>query len=107
MASKASMASPRGTASNTPENAIKDGVKTILAMKGIFNYHILQGIGSYRGVPDRVMHYKGKVIYLEIKKPSGTLSPKQIDFMEQCAADGVDYWIIKDVQDLIVKLEEA
>jgi len=94
-------------ASSTPENAIKDGVKKILAMNGIFNYHILQGIGSYRGVPDRVLHYRGKVIYLEIKKPGRALSPKQVEFMEQCAADGVDYWVIKDVQDLIVKLKEV
>ena len=55
----------------TEETDLKSAVKQYLDLKGIFNYHLLQGLGAYKGLPDRVMHYKEKVHYLEIKKPKG------------------------------------
>ena len=79
---------------------IKSQVKDFLAVKGIFHFHLLQGMGSYRGVPDRVLHYKGKVIYLEIKRPSGKPSQYQQEFQRQCIRDDIDYYIISSIEEL-------
>ena len=83
------------------ENDIKQQVKDYLAARGIFNYYLLQGMGAYKGVPDRIAHINGKVHYLEIKKPKGKLSPYQVAFKEQCERDGVPYHAIYQIEDLM------
>ena len=45
----------------TEETDLKSAVKQYLDLKGIFSYHVLQGLGAYKGLPDRVIHYKEKV----------------------------------------------
>lgn len=89
------------------ETHIKGQVRDYLAIKGIFNYHILQGMGAYKGIPDRIMHYKGKVVYLEIKKPKGKLSEHQLTFQQQCEDEDIDYLVIRSIEDLEEFLNEA
>lgn len=87
------------------ETDIKHTIKDFLDTTGVFNYALLQGVASYKGLPDRVMHYKGKVIYLEFKTLKGVLSPKQLDFQSQCEYNGIDYWVIRSLDELIEKME--
>ena len=89
----------------TEESKLKKQIKDYLAIRGIFNYHILQGLGAFKGIPDRILHWKGKVIYLEIKAPKGKLSPNQEAFKSQCEKDGIDYLMIKDLDELIDTLK--
>lgn len=89
------------------ESMIKSQIKDYLALKGIFNYHNLQGIGSYKGIPDRIMHYRGRVVYLEIKTTTGEQSHNQQDFWRQCLDDKVAYWIIRSIEDLESHLQEG
>lgn len=86
------------------ESMVKSQVKDLLDASGIFHYHVLQGLGCYPGLPDRVMHLGGHVVYLEIKKPTGALSENQTKFQDQCSSDDVEYWVIRDVEDLQKKL---
>jgi hypothetical protein len=87
------------------ETDIKNQIKDRLNLKGIFSYPLLQGVGSYKGLPDRVMHYKGNVIYLEIKRPKGKLSEFQWEFQSQCIRDNIDYWVVKSIEDMEATLE--
>ena len=89
----------------TEETDLKLAVKQYLDLLGIFNYHVLQGLGAYKGLPDKVMHYNGKVVYLEIKKPTGKLSIHQEAFRLTCFTDGIDYKVIRSLDDLIDFLE--
>ena len=89
------------------ETRIKQQVKEYLAIRHIFNYHLIQGVASYKGLPDRIMHYRGKVIYLEVKGPTGRMSEHQKVFQEQCQADGIPYWVVYSLDDLIKKLKEV
>ena len=82
------------------ENDIKKTIKDYLLVKGIFSFPISQGLGSYRGLPDRVMHLNGKVVYLEIKLPSGKMSDWQLAFQQQCVTDGIPYRVIRSLEDL-------
>jgi len=89
----------------TEETDLKLAVKQYLDIKGIFNFPLLQGLGSYKGLPDRVAHINGKVVYLEIKKLKGKLSPHQDVFWTQCLDDDIDYKVIRSLDDLIDLLE--
>lgn len=84
----------------TPETIIKQQIKDYLNFKGIFNFPLLQGIGSFKGLPDRIFFYKGKAVFCEIKKPTGKLSEHQQRFSEQCQHDGIDYIVIRSIEDL-------
>ncbi len=88
------------------ERDIKSQVKDYLSIRGIFNFPLVQGMGAYKGVPDRVLHYKGQVVYLEIKRPGGKQSEYQKAFEAQCLADGISYWLITSVDELMEKMEE-
>jgi len=87
------------------ETDLKNQVKEYLTIMGIFNYPLMQGLWSYRGLPDRVAHIRGKVHYIEIKKPSGFLSVHQEAFKQQCEADGIDYHVVRSVDDVQSLLE--
>ena len=89
------------TAALVTETSLKGAVRDLLLALGIFNYPIRQGLGSYPGLPDRVMHRKGHVEYLEIKTLRGKLSSAQLAFQEQCRQDEIPYWVIRCVDDLI------
>jgi len=82
------------------ETDIKRQIKDYLAIMGIFNFHILQALGAYKGIPDRILHYRQRVVYLEIKKPPGILSDNQLAFQAQCRQDGIDYWVVRSVEEL-------
>lgn len=89
----------------TEETILKHQIKDYLVIKGIFNWHVLQGIGCFKGAPDRIMHYKGKVIYLEIKKKKGILSENQKVFQMMCQNDDIDYLVVRKLEDLIEYLK--
>ena len=82
------------------ETALKGQIKDYLAYRGIFNYPLLQGLGAKRGLPDRVMHLNGRVIYLELKLPTGKLSEGQLEFQAQCEEDGIGYFVIRSIEDM-------
>jgi len=83
------------------ETHIKTQCKDYLKAKHIFNWPVLQGMGCYKGAPDRILHLNGEVIYLEIKKPTGEQSQAQIEFNIQCMEDGIKYWLVHSVDELI------
>jgi len=91
------------------ETQLKGQIKDYLGYRGIFSFPITQGLGSYRGAPDRIMHYQGKAHYLEIKLPTGRMSDYQLAFQKQCRQDGVPYHVIRSVEEIetIIDIEEV
>ena len=93
------------------EADIKLAVKDYLAIRGIFSFPLLQGIASYKGLPDRVAHLnfgKGsEVVYLEIKKFGGKLSKYQEEFRDQCYRDGIHYLVIHSLEELVAFIWEV
>ena len=89
------------------ENSVKSQIKDYLAIKRIYNFPLVQGLGAHRGVPDRVMFFQGSAHFLEIKRPGGKLSEHQKRFKEQCELDCIPYHVIKQIEDLraIVDIE--
>ena len=87
------------------ETNIKHQVRDYLDIKGVFNFPLLQGIGAYKGLPDRVMHFKDNVVYLEIKKPKGKLSEYQEAFRLMCWRDCIEYLVIRSLDDIMNYVE--
>ena len=83
------------------ESDLKRTAIDYLNVKGVFNYPLLQGIGSYKGLPDRVMHRDGHVEYIEFKTPEGKLSIYQQMFQEQCYVDGIPYHVVHSIEELM------
>ena len=83
------------------ENDIKLQVKQYLSLRGWFHFPILQGLGSFDGIPDRIAIKDGRTIYLEVKKPGGKQSPAQIDFEKNIVYQKGEYYLIDNLDDLI------
>lgn len=87
------------------ENDIKRQVKNYLDIKGFFHFHILQGLGAFRGIPDMIAVKAGRVIFLEIKKPGGKLSEYQQRFKETMERVGGEYYVVRSLEEIMKILE--
>ena len=89
------------------ENDIKRMVKDYLNIQGWFHFHIMQGLGSYPGIPDIIAVKDGQVLFIEVKKPTGKQSERQREFQQNIESHGGKYLIVKDVEDLIKGVHTA
>ena len=53
--------------------------------------------GLLRGCSDTVIVFKGKVLFIEFKTPTGSQSPFQKDFESRITKNGFDYFIIRSL----------
>lgn len=88
---------------NTVEKKLVNGVKKLggLVRKA-------QWIGR-RGAPDRLILYCGKVFFVELKSPTGKLSPHQLKEQELFLAQGIPIYTLKnteEVKEFLDKLEK-
>jgi len=90
----------------TEETIIKHQIKDYLNLCRVFWFPLLQGLGSYKGLPDIFLAYNGKVIACEIKKKKGFLSPFQFKFKQNWEASGNRYLVARSVEDVEKLLKE-
>ena len=83
------------------ENDIKRAVKDYLSIRGYFHFHILQGLGAYKGIPDIIAIKNNRVLFLEIKRPKGKQSEHQKNFQLFIEGHGGEYYIVRSLDDLI------
>lgn len=88
------------------ETTIKQQIKQYLDMHSIFNFHIYNTLGSYKGSPDKIFIYKGVTVYCEIKKPNGKQSEYQKQFQVDVERSGGKYLLAFKVEDVIACIEE-
>jgi len=86
------------------ETDIKNQVKDYLSLRGWFHFPLTAGIGSYKGIPDRLAIKNGKTIYIEVKKPGGKQSEHQVEFQADLERAGGEYVLITCWEDLIKKI---
>ena len=87
------------------ENDVKKQVKQYLTLMEWFHFHVLQGLGAFIGIPDIIAIKGGRVLFLEIKKPGGKLSPGQIIFRDMILSHGGEYYKIDSLDRLIEVLD--
>lgn len=84
----------------TPETALKRQVKQYLGYRGFFTFHILQGLGAYPGIADLIALKDGQTYFIELKRPKGVVSPRQMAFKADIEAKGGNYLIVRQIEDL-------
>lgn len=92
------------------ENDIKKVVKdylNILAMQGkCFHFPVLQGIGAFKGIPDRIVILPhGVTLWIEVKTMTGKLSKDQIEFQKKCEQFGHKYIVVRSLEDIIRQIK--
>lgn len=81
-----------------------------LKKRNIFFYRQNQGrmgrikFTSINGVPDIVAVIKGKYVGIELKDEKGKQSEDQKTFQKNLEQAGGEYWLIRDLDELIKKL---
>lgn len=90
------------------ETQIKHQVKDYLALKGYYSFHLLAGMGAFKGAPDRIAISKdGQVYFIEVKKPVGSVQSEwQVKFQQEVEKRGGRYLLVKKLEDLILGLKE-
>jgi hypothetical protein len=56
--------------------------------------------GSMLGLPDIMVLWKGFPVFLEVKAEKGRLSEHQIEFKRRCGEQGIEYWVVRKIEDL-------
>lgn len=82
------------------ETDIKRAIKQFLDLRGIWHFHVLQGLGSYKGIPDIFAVTDGWVYAIEVKKPTGKQSEHQKAFERRWRARGHPYILATCVEDV-------
>ena len=84
----------------TPENLVKDEIKDYLNLKGWFHFPVMQGMGSYHGIPDRIAVKDGVVLFIEVKSPSGKLTEHQRAFCDKIEDHRGYYLVVRGYEDI-------
>lgn len=85
----------------TPETALKAAGVKYLRLQGWLTYPLVQqGIGTVRGLPDRLAIKNGRTVYLEFKSPQGRLSEHQELRRQEIEAAGATYLVVRRLEDL-------
>ena len=82
------------------ESDIRKQIRDYLRIRGYLVLYFLQGLGCYPGLSDMCAIKDGQTLWLEIKKPGGKLSEKQIEFKRQIEAHGGTYIVVTGFEDL-------
>lgn len=84
----------------TKEGMVKRDIKYYLKLKGWFVFPVVQGFGSYPGVPDLIA-VKERVLFIEGKAEGGRLSEGQKKFGSDIKDHKGEYLVIHSIQELI------
>jgi len=94
------------------EDDIHKSIVEYLRLRGIVFFHIpnesrapvqyrakLKALGVRAGVPDLCVLLKYGVGFIEIKSPTGRLSPTQKDFRQDCEKRGIPWGLARSIED--------
>lgn len=60
---------------------------------------------AHRGVPDRIVLYRGKVYFVEVKKDDGRLSSLQKIEHERIREQGLDVFVVWNTEDVDIFID--
>jgi Holliday junction resolvase len=82
------------------ESDIRKQLQDYLRWHGWHVHYNLQGLGSYRGVSDLTCIKGGRVVWLEVKTPTGKQREDQKMFQAEVEAAGGEYVLACCIEDL-------
>lgn len=72
--------------------------------EGKIQQAILTGMGIHPGFADLLILSEGRVLFLEVKSKTGSLSPAQEAFRDLLVAQGFAWALVRNVDDLLAAL---
>jgi len=69
--------------------------------RGARKQAILVGMGVYPGFADLVVLCEGRMLFLELKSPTGRLSPAQEAFRDTVVAQGFGWALVRSLDDAL------
>lgn len=55
--------------------------------------------GLYPGAADLLVIHMGRVMFVEVKTPTGVQSSRQKEFQQHCNASGFPYYLVRSIED--------
>lgn len=83
------------------EKDVTSSVRAYLKAVGIFHWKVWQGLGSTKGVSDMIALDRGQAIFIEIKTPTGKLSPHQEQFLMSVNYNECIGIVVRSVDDIM------
>ena len=75
-------------------------------LRGATRQAILVGMGVHRGFADLMVLSGGRVLFLELKSPTGRLSPEQAAFRDAVQAQGFGWALVRSLDDALGALAD-
>ena len=88
------------------EGAILAALRNYLRLRGWFVIRHQQSMGSHKGLSDLTAIKDGITVYLETKRPGGTLSPVQEQFKAAIEGHGGIYRVVASYDDVTVVVDD-
>lgn len=88
------------------EGAILAALRNYLQLRGGYVIRHQQGLGCHRGLSDLTALKDGRTVYLEAKRPGGTLSPVQEKFRMAIEGHGGIYRVVASYDDVISVVDD-
>lgn len=87
--------------SKVTETDIQGSIRDFLRLHGWYVVPHLQGLGSFRGIPDlSACSPSGEHWWIEVKKPTGALSKYQKEFRDNVLSRGGKWMMATSVEDV-------
>ena len=84
-----------------PESYILGQIRDYLRARGWTRiYRIQQGMGCHKGICDLIAVHRGRVLFIEVKTPTGRLSEYQKVFGDEITEEGCEYIVARSFEDL-------
>jgi hypothetical protein len=88
------------------EAAILAALRSYLRLRGWYVIRHQQSMGSHKGLSDLSAIKDGITVYLETKRPGGTLSPVQEQFKTAIEGHGGTYRVVASYDDVITVVDD-
>jgi hypothetical protein len=88
------------------EAAILADLRSYLRLRGWYVIRHQQSMGSHKGLSDLTAIKDGNTVYLETKRPGGTLSPVQEQFGTAIDGHGGVYRVVASYDDVITVVDD-
>lgn len=93
---------PTKNAAKKPTEAqVTKAIRATLKLCGVFHWKAWQGPMSTPGVPDIIGVWKGRMLGIEIKSPSGKVTDAQQAFINRINHEGGLAFVARSVDDVI------
>ena len=82
------------------EKDITRSIRAYLKTIGVYHWKVWQGLGSKKGISDIIALINGTALFIEVKTPTGKLSPSQEEFLMDVNYHGGIGLVVRSVEDV-------